>query len=269
MESENKSFFRFTAEKVSIQQLEEGEYIEDKEHNPNYITIGENRKIFRINVMATLVNKELRGSVTSILIDDGTGKIVLRLFEENKSAMDLEVGDVVQIIGKIRIFNQEKYIFPEIIKKINSAWLKVRHLELQRIIKKNEVKKVNRVFLEDKNEIKKETVLLKKTAEENINHFEIDMVQRNAQSISGSPRLETQNEHSDLFCVINEEIEENDPLLPYEKISKLIIQLDKGDGVMIEDILEKSPLEKTEELIEKMLENGEIFQNMPGKVKLL
>ena len=69
--------------------------------------------------------------------------------------------------------------------------------------------------------------------------------------------------------VISEEIEENDPLLPYEIISKLISQLDKGEGVMIEEILEKSPLDKTEELIEKMLENGDIFQNMPGKVKLL
>src|SRR3989338_8285446 len=104
MESENKSFFRFPAEKVAVRELDEGEYIEEKEQNPNYVMVGENKKIFRINVIATLVHKELRGSVTSILIDDGTGKIILRLFEENKSAFHLEVGDVVQIIGKIRIF---------------------------------------------------------------------------------------------------------------------------------------------------------------------
>ncbi len=250
MESENKSFFRFPAEKVSIKELEEGEHIEEKEQNPNYILIDEDQKIFRINVIATLVHKELRGSVTSILIDDGTGKIIMRMFEENKTAMNLEVGDVVQIIGKIRVFNQEKYIFPEIIKKINHAWLKVRFLELQKDQKQTEKQEQNISQKRDKLEIKnniskkeifKEATPIKKTTEENTNNFEI----------------------------ISEEIEENDPLLPFEKLSKLIIQLDKGEGVLIEELIKKSPLEKTEELIEKMLENGDIFQNIPGKVKLL
>jgi len=250
MESENKTFFRFPAEKVSIRELEEGEYIEEKEQNPNYLINHENKKIFRINVIATLVHKELRGSITSILIDDGTGKIILRLFEENKAAINLEVGDVVQIIGKVRIYNQEKYIFPEVMRKTDPVWLKIRYLELQKnkTRKSEEENSAPQKIEHKKIEIKKESikeqkeiVLQKKTTEQNTDSFEI----------------------------VNEEIEENNPLLPFEKLSKLIIQLDKGDGVMIEEIIEKSPLEKTEELIEKMLENGDIFQNMPGKVRLL
>lgn len=240
METENKSFFRFPAEKISIQELEEGEYIEEKEQNPNYILVDETKKIFRINIIATLVHKELRGSVTSILIDDGSGKIVLRLFEENKTAFHLEVGDVVQVVGKIRIFNQEKYIFPEIIKKINPAWLKVRSLELQKSRKIVEEGKNIQKIEHKKNETKKEII--------------------------SSPKI---NQSVEIFEVVSEEIEENDPLLPFEKLSKLIIELDKGEGAMIEEIIEKSPLDKTEELIEKMLENGDIFQNVPGKVRLL
>jgi len=248
MEAENKSFFSFPAEKVSIQELEEGEYMEEKEQNPNYITINGNKKIFRINIIATLVHKELRGSVTSMLVDDGTGKITLQIFEENKTATNLEVGEVVQIIGKIRVFNQEKYIFPEIIKKINLLWLKVRFLELQ---KEREGKKKQEAGQQDeqkKDQIKKENATettklqkLHKITKENNNHFEI----------------------------ISEEIEENNPLLPFEKVSKLITELDRGEGVMIEELIEKSHLDKTEEILEKMLENGDIFQNMPGKVKLL
>lgn len=247
MESENKSFFRFPAEKLSIQELEEGEHIEEKEQNPNYVIIGENKKIFRINIIATLVHKELWGSVTSILIDDGTGKIVVRVFEENKAALNLEVGDVVQIIGKIRIFNQEKYIFPEIIKKINSIWLKIRYLELQKSNGK-------------KNKGKKHPIISEK---------ELKTSEIKKENIKELIQLKKNVEKKSTFEVISEEIEEHDPLLPFEKLSKLIIQLDKGDGVMIEEIIEKSPLEKTEELIEKMLENGDIFQNMPGKVRLL
>ena len=245
METENKSFFLFPAEKRSIREFQEGKHIEEKDQSPNYILVDENKKIFRINIIATLVHKELRGSVTSILIDDGSGKIILRIFEENKAVFHLEVGDVVQVIGKIRVFNQEKYVFPEIIKKINPFWLKVRSLEVQRDKKQTEkeekpAQKIEPKKSEDKKEIVKETISSKKIVQD-LDHLE----------------------------VISEEIEENDPLLPFEKLSKLISELDKGEGAMIEEIIERSPLEKTEELIEKMLENGDIFQNMPGKVRLL
>lgn len=246
MEAENKSFFRFPAEKASLQELEEGKYVEEKEQSPNYILVNENKKIFRINVIAALINKELRGSITSILIDDGGGKIILRLFEENKAALHLEVGDVVQVIGKIRTFNQEKYIFPEIIKKINPLWLKVRSLEMQQNKKQN----------------KKEEKIFQKIEPKTIESQE----KETAKETNSSNKIV---EDMDCLKVVSEEIEENNPLLPFEKISALISKLDQGEGVMIEELIEKSPLEKTEELIEKMLENGDIFQNMPGKVRLL
>ena len=252
METENKSFFRFPAEKVAIRELEEGKYVEEKEQNPNYLVVNETKKIFRINVIATIVHQELRGSVTSILVDDGTGKIVLRLFEENNAIFNLEIGDVVQVIGKVRVFNQEKYIFPEIIKKTNSLWLKVRFLELS---------KNKQILIQTK----KEEAEFKLQSKEETEKKEVKPLNE----ILVSQKEKNTNQESENFEVVSEEIEENDPLLPYEKISKLINQLDKGEGVMIEEIIEKSPLEKTEELIEKMLENGDIFQNMPGKVRLL
>ena len=210
----------------------------------------------------------MRGSVNSILIDDGTGKIVLRIFEENKAAFELEIGDVVQVIGKVRIFNQEKYIFPEVIKKTNSLWLKVRFSELQ----KN--KQISSDALEGKNKEKKkieaETVeKVKKEESAKPLIKEEKSKEKELKILNIQQKQPEQNTNSEILEVISEEIEENDPLLPYEIISKLISQLDKGEGVMIEEILEKSPLDKTEELIEKMLENGDIFQNMPGKVKLL
>jgi len=250
MEFENKPFFRFSAEKVAIRELEEGEYVEEKEQKPNYIITSENRKIFRINVIATLVHKEVHGSITSILIDDGTGKIIVRIFEEIKSIFNLEVGDVIQIIGKVRIYNNEKYVFPEIIKKTNPAWLKIRFLELQK----------NNLFVKKE---KEDSGISQKLKKEGLELNELNKKEKEL-TLQKNTLL-----NIDVFEVVSEEIEENDPLLPFEKISKLITQLDKGEGVMIEEIIEKSPLEKTEELIEKMLENGDIFQNTPGRVRLL
>ncbi len=254
MEPENKPFFRFPATKVSVLDLEEGEYIEEKEQNPNYLLIRENQKIFRINIIATLVHKEMKGSISSMLVDDGTGKIVMRLFEENKAALNLEVGDIIEIVGKIRVYNSEKYIFPEIIKKVSPLWLKVRYLELQSSLPALTTGQNN----------KKETLTSKKT-ETTKEQIEQKIIKELPQKLT-SPSQKVEEVE---FKVVSEEIEENDPLLPLEKLSKLIAQLDKGEGVLIEEIIEKSPLEKTEELLEKMLENGDIFQNQPGKVRLL
>ena len=49
----------------------------------------------------------------------------------------------------------------------------------------------------------------------------------------------------------------------------LIKNLDTGEGAGIEELIEKSPLEQTEELLERMMKNGDVFQNMPGRVKVL
>jgi molecular chaperone DnaK (HSP70) len=44
---------------------------------------------------------------------------------------------------------------------------------------------------------------------------------------------------------------------------------DEGTGVEIEDIVKNSKVPSTEEIIESMLKEGEIFENLPGKVKIL
>lgn len=220
MEPETKLFFRYPAIKITIKDLEESQYVEERDQNPNYILIRGGKKIIRINVMATIVHKEMRGFVTDFLVDDGTAKTTLRFFEENKTALDLEIGDVVLIVGRVRVYNKEKYIFPEIVKKINSLWLKTRSQEWPVKEKENENKDLSFV---------------------------------------------TESEEK----ILSEEIEENNPLLPVQKLIKLIVELDKGEGVSIEEIIEKSSLDKTEELLEKMLENGDIFNNAPGKVRVL
>ncbi len=221
LETENKNTFsRHSAIKININKLISGEYIEANEQSSNYLLTEDNQKIFRLNLIAIITKKEINGSITNFLIEDGTGKIILRVFEENKIIQTLNIGDTILIIGKLRTYNQEKYISFEIIKKSNSLWLKVRSLELQNNENKGKVEQEEKnKELEDK-------------------------------------KLETK------------EIKE-DFLLPVEKISKLISELDQGEGVLIEEVIEKSPLEKTEQLIEKMLEAGDIFQNSPGRIRIL
>ena len=60
-----------------------------------------------------------------------------------------------------------------------------------------------------------------------------------------------------------------DDLLPTEKIMILISELDTGDGVAIDEIIEKSTIVDVEDIIERLIKNGEVFNNLPGKVKVL
>ena len=226
-ENKNVSDTRFFAVKTTIKELLSSTYLEGEDQKPNYLLTTEQRKIFRLNVLATVVNKEQQGVITNFLIDDGTEKIILRFFEENKISKNIAIGDVLLIVGRIRIFHQEKYISPELVKKINPLWLKVRVLELK--TPKNDL---------IKNLIKKNKPLKQ-------------------EAISNAEEITEDNPQKESFD------------LPAQKLRELISALDSGSGAFIEEIIEKSPLEETEQLLEKMLETGEIFQNIPGKVKVL
>src|SRR3989338_1142145 len=86
----------------------------------------------RVNIMATVLQKEAIGNMSVFLIDDGTGTILARFFELHPNLEKINIGESVLIIGKVRAYNQEKYLSPEIMKKISPAWLKVRKAENRR-----------------------------------------------------------------------------------------------------------------------------------------
>ena len=69
-------------------------------------------------MIGVIVQKSELNNYKTLTIDDGTGKISARAFENNVLLDKTDVGDVVLIIGRPREFSSEKYILIEIIKKI-------------------------------------------------------------------------------------------------------------------------------------------------------
>ena len=49
----------------------------------------------------------------------------------------------------------------------------------------------------------------------------------------------------------------------------MIKKLDEGDGVLIDDVIKSSKIGDAEEIINRLLENGDIFEIKPGKLKIL
>jgi len=236
---------RATAIKTAIIEIIRGEYIQEKEQNPNYLKTVDGNIIYRINTLGIIASKDRVGSMTNLLLDDGTGQIALRFFEENVLLEKINLGDVVLVIGKVRIFNEEKYVYAEIIKKSNPDWLKVRLAELNQKINHLKSKEIENQKLEKDIPIKKEK----------------------KKRIHNQPEKPIEEEVVEEIA--NEPIIENSSQLPIDKLLQLIKELDKGDGAPIEDIIEKSTVDDPEKILEKMLEKGDIFQNQPGKVKVL
>ena len=205
-----KSFQRQVAYKVRISDLLNGTITKDEFSAGHIAMNGVN--VSRANVIATVVYKSEESGYGGAVIDDGTGKIPLRSFENKEIFSRVGVSDVVLVIGKVRQFNDEKYIIPEVLKKLDdSGWFDVRKIELGKFAPLAQPKILSATD---------------SSSEENIFSFN-------------------------------------------DEIYSLIKALDTGEGVLVDEVLKNSKNPRAEMIITKLLENGDIFEIKPGKLKVL
>ena len=107
-------------------------------------------KISRVNVIGTVVYKfsKIDSKYISISVDDGSSAIDLKCWGEDISDLEnVDVGDFVLVVGKVRRYNDTVYIAPEIVRRLdNPSWLKLRRFELMELFgepEKFEIKQFN------------------------------------------------------------------------------------------------------------------------------
>jgi len=122
---------RQVAHKIRVQDILQSPYVKQEgEWSPNYIEWNGNQ-VSRVNLIGTIVLADTQENVTkSITVDDSTGKILVRSFDEQLNLNNAQIGDIAIIIGRVREYNNEKYIMAEIVKKIEKEWGIVRKKEL-------------------------------------------------------------------------------------------------------------------------------------------
>ncbi len=128
---------RQTAYKIWISDLINGTFQKQAgEWEPNYIQI-KDLKVSRVNILATVVNayKSEDGNYSTLTLDDGSGQIQIKAWREDVARVgNITIGNTVTVIGRVREYNNEKYLLPEIIKLLdNPSWIKVRKLELTQL----------------------------------------------------------------------------------------------------------------------------------------
>lgn len=106
-----------------IKELLDGVYEQKEGWEPNILHCARG-KLSRVNIVGVLLRE---GS--QLLLDDGSGQISIRLFDEIPGA-DSPTGSVVQVIGRPREYQDSLYVVAEIIKPLSAEWVEVRKTQL-------------------------------------------------------------------------------------------------------------------------------------------
>jgi len=244
---------RLTAKKASIGEIINGRFVRKTGFESSYVLTNLGRRLSRVRVLSLLVDKFLSPDerYATITLDDSTETIRCKAFINVKIFDGFDKGDLINVFGKLREYNNEIYIMPEIIRKADSNFETLRKLELERIIReqKDKIKKIKELQnqVSDLNELK---IAVKEF-----------MPLEDAEGI-----LEAQD-------MIESALEEKTVAASEikNKILKLIEDLDKGDGTDYKDILDKSGFSENEVdfAIQELLETGVCYEPKPGRIKKL
>jgi len=100
-----------------------------------YVPYGD-KQLIRVNVVANIIDKyesEGEKKYINFTIDDASSQMQIKVFGDDVARFqNLNQGDTIVVIGTLRFYNNEVYINPEIIKKIDPSYLLVRKLELDK-----------------------------------------------------------------------------------------------------------------------------------------
>ncbi|MFA6974264.1 MAG: OB-fold nucleic acid binding domain-containing protein [Parcubacteria group bacterium] len=130
----DEQFKRHIAFKFRIGDLLIGKPILDGERF-SFLELG-NKKIIRVNVVGNIIDKydsQAESRYLAFTIDDGSGQIKLKSFgDDSEKFKKFSQGQTVLIIGLLRSYNNELYIAPEILTNLDSKYLLVRKLEIEK-----------------------------------------------------------------------------------------------------------------------------------------
>ncbi len=136
---------RQTAHKIWLSNLNNGRYTQgfksQESFSPSYVEIGK-LQISRVNIVATVVDvfKSEDGNYFSFTLDDGTATIRFKAFnEDTNKLLNIEKGNLVLVIARVREYQGELYLAPEITKILKDPNFElIRKAELLRSFGKPE-----------------------------------------------------------------------------------------------------------------------------------
>ncbi len=237
---------RLTAVKTSIDAIGKGKFVAQEGFNPSYVLSPSGQRLSRVRILATAVDKFVseNGKFAALTLDDGTDTIRTKVFNALSMLESIGKGDIVEVIARIKEYQEEIYLLPEVVTKVDDPNAELlRQLELQE--QERELQRKKQLVLEYRNQ---------------------------AADASELARLMKER-----FGIEQEELEallQQDPAQPKEakaEILKLIETLDAGEGCNYDELVQAAgiPEDVLDVAINQLLEEGSCFEPRPGKIKKL
>lgn len=229
------SQIRQTAYKIWISDLVNGEFINPEgEWDPSYVKI-KDLNVSRVNIIANAIDKYKNedSNYISLTLDDGSDNISLKTWnEDSKLLNNIEIGDMILVIARVKEYNNKIYLTPEIVRKLDKPeWMILRKKELI-------------------SEYGERTQGTNSQQKDNEQEFQDDMLPK----------------------ITEESIFEEEPSNALrQKLLNTIEKNDKGDGADLAKVIFESKIKesKAQNLIYDLLKEGEIFEIKTGRVKLI
>lgn len=242
---------RLTAKKASIGEIIRGRFVKKSGFESSYVLTNLGRRLSRVRALGLIVDKFISPDekYATVTLDDSTETIRCKVFINTKLFDGFGVGDMVDVFGKIREYNGETYVMPEIITSVDPNFETLRIAELEKI------------FKEQRDRIKKIRELQGQTSD----------VSEIKTAVKGVMPLEDAEGILEAQEMIESNVEEKTATVSdvNGKVMKIIESLDKGDGVDYQDILIKSGMQEKEIdiAIQDLLESGVCYEPHPGRIK--
>lgn len=108
--------------KLKISDILNSELDEEKE-----IIITPFGKKDKVKVLGTVIDKEDKGEITSLYINDGSGTLRATIFDK----LDIKIGVLIDLLGKVKKYNNLKYLSVFSFNKLEDPnWEMLRELEI-------------------------------------------------------------------------------------------------------------------------------------------
>lgn len=248
---------RLNSVKTRIKQVTGGRYMPQDGFNPNCVLTQHGLRLSRVRIAATVVDKYLAesGKFASITIDDGTDTIRVKAFNAVSVFDNVDLGSELDIIAKIKEYQGEIYLVPEIITVLqDDNFILLRELEL-RAQEKGMEQKVG-IVREHQKQASDVTELQRIMKERfGIQPEEVEAI------------LQTQEEPGlhDAQSASSKDDKNKDDVL------KLIEKHDEGNGCDYAELITLSglPEDVVENVVNELLSDGVCFEPRPGKIKKL
>ena len=238
---------RAVALKVNIAEIISGRW--NQLEGLNYLLTRTGRRLSRVRVLATVVAKftSQDKKFASITLDDGTETIRAKAF--NSFIFDsVKIGDIIDFIGKLKQYNDELYIVPEILMPADANWELLRELEMKKGAREWDRK---RAMIKAYQKQTSDLAELKNLAAE----FGIS-----AEEVEST--VEAQEFGDDV------KLDKDDVK---QKVLEMITTCDHGEGCDYSELIERSGMDESalDETVQELLGEGSCFEPRPGKIKRL